>query len=173
MKNNFNNVALHSAHVPMINIGDITAADATALAVTDRLYSKAVALAALAAPTAAVYAIPSGNSFINLAFSMNANNSGALCDVYLGWVHTREDAELVRVFSVTITAGQQVSVNGKYLADTLTVSNDNWFSDIYTCNPGTDHLAMLAFDRMGADILVVHCTTLTPYEELSTLVTGV
>ena len=174
MRNNYENVAIQSAHIPLIDIGNIKAKSAAALSATSRKYSSAIALAALSSPQAVVYNIPAGINFLNAAFKMNANNSEAGCDIYLGWCNTREDSELIRICSVAITAGQQTSVDSKYLADTLVITNNNWFDIVKTCVPAADHMAMLSFDRYGADILVVHChTTLTATEELGVMLTGV
>jgi hypothetical protein len=174
MKTNNSNTVIQSAYIPLTNIGTIKAKDSAALAVTARKYSDAMSLFSLSSPKAIVYAIPAGANLVNLAFAMKANNSEAGCDIYLGWCAGREDSELMRVCSVAITAGQQTSVNSLQLADTLTITNNNWISAVTKAEAGTDHMALMAFDRMGADILVIHChTTLTESEELSVLFTGV
>lgn len=84
-----------------------------------------------------------------------ADADGRSCTAYV--YAARKDDDPCLVCSIGVTAGKQVATDGRYYADTLTVTN-SWFEgkEIKTADAGAnDRMARIAFDFLGYDKIFV------------------
>lgn len=84
-----------------------------------------------------------------------ADADGRSCTAYI--YAARKDDDPCLVCSIGVTAGKQVATDGRYYADTLTVTN-KWFEgkEVKTADANaSDRMGRLAFDFLGYDKLFV------------------
>lgn len=152
---NADNVMIQSVQVPWISAGSFTAQTSVVFPVTARKVSDVVADANR---TSVMYKIPPAINTLNMRVSMPADNNTATLELFAARLGNAvgADSELIRICTVTATAGTQPRIAGGYLADTMTVTDDNWFTDVRSCVPAAEHQAMIMFDTLGFDVIVVH-----------------
>lgn len=165
MKNQgFTGTCIQSMQMPWVvnNLSaPITTAAESALAVTDKSYAIA---SAVVTDTVSVIKLPKNINVAMLSFALQAAADTVSFDVYACALGNDADAVLHRVCTVAVVAG---TVHGTgdntnyHIADSITVTNDNWASDITACVPGDNEFAFLLFDSLGFDTLLLHCTAIS------------
>ena len=116
--------------------------------------------------------ISPGMNAIELRFS-SANADGDSCTAHI--FATRLNDDICKVCSIAVTAGAQVSTDGRYYADTLTIT-DLWHTDkdIQKADAaGNDRMARLAFDALGYHTIFVMFTGISASSDWYAEFTGV
>jgi len=138
---------------------DATAAEADeALGVTERTLQQVKDL-----DNILWWLFPKAFSAVEIRFKLTTSDETADIDLYTGEVNkdpsldATVDCDLQRKATLDVVCGQQKAYDSALLyADTIEVSNDASGSTLMEMKPGTDHMAIIALDMRGSNLLVFH-----------------
>jgi len=154
------NVILQSLQLHWLSIGTIGATAAAAdeaLGVSERTFQSVKDL-----NNAVCWLMPYGINAIIARFLLSTDNADVDIDVWTGRIKSDPradslaDVDLQRLCVLDVVCGQQVSSEGGRLADTIGVSHDVSKGGVYVAAPGDNHMAVMAVDLGGANVVVFH-----------------
>jgi len=130
------------------------------LAVGERTYTTVSAAAEGGDEEISIFNVPEGANSARLRVIGATNNQSVTYQIYIGTKAAQWNCDLAKVCQLAFTVGQQASyINGYEYADTVTVTEYCLVKDVGSSSPGSDLVAEVAFDLMGADIIVAVPTT--------------
>ena len=99
--------------------------------------------------------IPTGINTLETRFLGITSDDDMTVDVHAGRLNEDGKADMVRVCTLTIKVGTQVTKDATYTkyADTITITNNKWLKTVSSIEPGAEQMARLAFDLCGYDVV--------------------
>lgn len=99
--------------------------------------------------------IPSGINTLETRFLGITSDDDMTVDVHAGRLDEHGNADMVRVCTLTIKIGTQVTEDATYTkyADTITITNNDWLKTVFSVGTGSEQQARLAFDLCGYDVV--------------------
>lgn len=99
--------------------------------------------------------VPTGINTLETRFLGITSDDDMTIDVHAGRLNAKNEADMVRVCTLTIKIGTQVTDDATYTkyADTITITNNDWIKTVSSMGIGAEQQARLVFDLCGYDVI--------------------